>query len=226
MATKRTFPNESPAYRAARDKLLDAEVELRAQIERVAEQRRSLPLGGKVNEDYPFQELVRGAPWTVKLSELFPAGKDTLFLYSFMYGPRMEQPCALCTSFLDGLNAQAPHLGQRLGVAVVAKASIERVTEFAMGRQWHNLRMVSSGETSYHADYLGEDEQGNQLPMANVFVQRPDGIYHSWGSELLHREMQGGDSRHLDALWPLWNILDLTPAGRGADWYPRLSYEQ
>jgi predicted dithiol-disulfide oxidoreductase (DUF899 family) len=28
----------------------------------------------------------------------------------------------------------------------------------------------------------------------------------------------------VDMIWPLWNLLDVTPAGRGKDWYPRLSY--
>jgi predicted dithiol-disulfide oxidoreductase (DUF899 family) len=34
----------------------------------------------------------------------------------------------------------------------------------------------------------------------------------------------GQDPRHVDMLWPLWNLLDLTPEGRGKDWYPKLAY--
>jgi len=30
--------------------------------------------------------------------------------------------------------------------------------------------------------------------------------------------------RHVDFMWPLWNILDRTPEGRGSDWGPRLEY--
>jgi predicted dithiol-disulfide oxidoreductase (DUF899 family) len=34
----------------------------------------------------------------------------------------------------------------------------------------------------------------------------------------------GQDPRGAPDMAPLWNILDLTPAGRGTDWYPKLSY--
>jgi len=46
---------------------------------------------------------------------------------------------------------------------------------------------------------------------------------HFWGSELLYADVTG-DPRHVDLLWPLWNLLDLTLEGRGTDWYPKLSY--
>ena len=87
------FPNETPAYRAARERLLQSELELRRQIERVAAQRRELPPGGEVPEDYVFD----GVEGKVKLSQLFGRG-DTLVAYSFMYGPKMERPCPMCTS--------------------------------------------------------------------------------------------------------------------------------
>jgi predicted dithiol-disulfide oxidoreductase (DUF899 family) len=223
MSTEVRFPNESSEYRAARNALLEAESDLRAAVERVAATRRKLPTGGLVATDYAFDELAGGAPRKVRLSELFPAGKDTLFLYSFMYGPKVENPCPLCTSFLDGINAQVDHLSQRIGVAVVAKSPIQRIVDFAAGRNWNKLRLVSAHDTTYQADYFGEDAKGNQWPMANVFVRKPDGVHHFWGSELLYAKGEG-DSRHIDMLWPLWNVLDLTPGGRGADFYPKLAY--
>jgi predicted dithiol-disulfide oxidoreductase (DUF899 family) len=45
------FPGETAEYRAARDKLLEAEVALRASTEAVAAQRRSLPLGRDITKD-------------------------------------------------------------------------------------------------------------------------------------------------------------------------------
>ena len=48
------FPNESAAYRAARNALLAEEIELRRHIERVAALRRRLPPGGEVATDYRF----------------------------------------------------------------------------------------------------------------------------------------------------------------------------
>ena len=129
------FPNESKAYRAARNKLLGAEKALRRKVESVAALRRKLPAGGPVPENYVFEELRNGNPETVRLSELFANG-DTLVAYSFMYGPRMAQPCPMCTSMLDALNGNAPHIAQRTNLVVIAKSPIARIVEFTRARGW------------------------------------------------------------------------------------------
>lgn len=215
------FPNESSAYRAARNALLRAEVDLRQQIAEVATQRRALPLGGEVKEDYEFSELRdEGRIRPVKMSELF-GDHDSLFLYSFMYGPQAEQPCPMCSSLLDALNGNAPHINQRASLAVVARSGIERVVEFARQRGWNNLRMLSSHDNSYNSDYFAENAEGEQFPMANVFVRRDGRIYHFWGSELFYADVEG-QPRHMDLMWPLWNLFDALPQGRGEDWYPSL----
>ena len=224
------FPGESASYRAARDKLLAAERDLRKQVEQVAQLRRKLPLGGELPEDYAFEEGAANladitAVVSVKLSDLFRKGIDTLALYNFMYGPEMKQACPMCTSFLDSLNGTAPHAGQRLNLAVVAKSPIGRIREFARGRGWHNLRLLSSARNTYNRDYHGETADGGQLPVFNVFVRRDGKIYHLYSTELVFAPPEPGQNeRHIDMMWPLWNLLDLTPEGRGADWYPRLSY--
>ena len=105
------FPNESPQYRRARNVLLEQEMELRRQVERVAAQRRALPPGGEIPEDYVFEAAgAGGKPKRVRLSELFAPGKDTLAIYSFMFGPERERPCPGCTHFLDGLDGAARHI--------------------------------------------------------------------------------------------------------------------
>jgi predicted dithiol-disulfide oxidoreductase (DUF899 family) len=113
------FPGEKPAYRSARDTLLKEEVKLRRQIEAVAARRRKLPLGGALKEDYVFET---GGGAAVHFSELFADGKDTLLVYSFMFGPEMKSACSSCTSMLDGLEGQAPHITQRANLVVVAKS--------------------------------------------------------------------------------------------------------
>jgi len=224
------FPNESPEYRSSRDELLEAEMGLRRQLEDVAALRRALPLGGKVREDYVFEEGGRDlddheAKRQVRLSELFHQGKDTLILYSYMFGPAMRQPCSSCTSILDGLNGTAPHVVQRVNFGVVAKSPIERIRGVARERGWRNHRLLSSAENTYNTDYHGEDTKGNQLPALNVFVRRPDGIYHTYCTELLFAPSEPGqDGRHVDLIWPLWNLFDYTPEGRGTDWNPKLAY--
>ena len=220
------YPNETDDYRKARDQLLDEEDALRAQVERVAELRRALPLGGEVTQDYVFEEWDgEGGVRNVKLSDLFIGEQQSLLIYGFMYGPEMDAACPLCTSFLDALDGQAPHLMQQMSLAVCARSPIERILDFASTRGWTNLRLISSADNGYSRDYLTESEDGRQLPMANVFARRDGRIHHFWGSELLFRPYAGGNTRHIDQLWPLWNVLDLTPEGRGESWYPALSYE-
>jgi predicted dithiol-disulfide oxidoreductase (DUF899 family) len=219
------FPNENTRYRSARDNLLRAEMDLRAQTERVAALRRKLPMGGEVPQDYTFEEMTSdGATSEVKLSELF-GDKDTLVVYSYMYGPEMKNPCPMCTSMLDGLNGNAQHVAQRAALAVVAKSPIERIHQFTDARGWQRLRLLSSANNSYNADYHGEDENGSQESMLNVFVRKNGKIHHFFATEMIFAPRpKGMDPRHVDIMWPLWNALDFTPHGRGTDWYPKLSY--
>jgi predicted dithiol-disulfide oxidoreductase (DUF899 family) len=226
------FPGENGQYRAARDNLLRAELELRKQLEDVAALRRLLPLGGPVKEDYVFNE---GSPdlddleteKQVRLSELFRDGQDSLILYSFMFGPEMQRACPSCTSILDGLNGSAPHVLQRVNLAVIAKSPIQRIREFAQQRGWRNLRLLSSAHNSYNADYHGETRTGQQMPALNVFVRRQGQIHHYYNTELLYAPSEPGmDPRHVDLIWPLWNLFDFTPEGRGTDWNPSLDYGQ
>ena len=214
------LPNESKAYRSARNKLLRAEIALRKKTEAVAALRRKLPSGGEVAQDYVF-DSEKGP---VRLSQLFERG-DTLVAYSFMYGPKMAKACPMCTSMLDALNGNAPHIAQRTNLVVIAKSPLARVLEFARGRGWSNLRLLSSAGNSYNQDYFGESPEGSQMPMLNVFVRRKGAIRHFYGTELLFANAERGqNNRHVDMLWPLWNLLDFTPEGRGKDWYPKLQY--
>jgi predicted dithiol-disulfide oxidoreductase (DUF899 family) len=216
------FPGESPEYRTAREELIEAERGLRKHVEQVAELRRKLPLGGQLPQDYAFDD---GTAVPVKLADLFREGLDTLALYSFMFGPAQKQVCPMCTSFLDSLNGTAPHAAERLNLAVVAKSPIARIREFALGRGWHNLRLLSSAANTYNLDYHGETADGQQVPVMTLFVRRDGRIYHSYSTELVYRPPEPGQNqRHIDMMWPLWNLLDLTPEGRGADWFPRLTY--
>jgi predicted dithiol-disulfide oxidoreductase (DUF899 family) len=215
------FLGEKPAYRAARDKLLNAEIALRRQIEAVAAMRRKLPLGGALKEDYVFDDGD-----AVRFSDLFADGKDSLLVYSFMFGPQMKTACTSCTSILDGLDGQAPHVTQRTNIVVVAKSPIDRIREFASGRGWRNLRLLSSSGNTYNHDYHGETPEGAQIPTMNTFTRRNGRIYHTWSSELLFMPFdRGQDGRHVDLIWPLWNLFDLTPEGRGTAWHPKLQYE-
>ncbi len=232
-----TIPGESADYRKARNKLLDEEIALRLQMERVAEQRRALPPCGVVAEDYTFS----GNAGPVKLSALFSPGKDTLAIYSFMYGPERELPCTGCTHFLDGLDGSAQHIHQRLNLVVVAKSPLARIQALAKERQWRWLRLLSTNGNSYGRDYFGDssglseavrkqqefkDGEEWDMPMLNVFHKDANVIRHTWGSEVLYVPAgPGQEYRHNDLLNPMWNMFDLTPDGRG-EFEPQLTYEK
>ena len=213
------FPNETSEYRKARERLLQSEIELRRQVEAVAAQRRKLPPGGEVPEDYEFE----GEAGAVRLSQLFQKG-NTLVAYSFMYGPKMPEPCPMCTAMLDALDGNAQHIAQRTNLAVIAKSPLARIVEHARARGWSNLKLLSSENNTYNRDYHGETADGSQMPILNVF-RRDKTIRHLYATEMLHAKPEAGqDPRHIDIIWPLWNLLDFTPEGRGKDWYPKLQY--
>ncbi len=206
-----SFPGESSEYRAARVRLLAREAALRRATEAVAAARRELPPGGLVPQDYVFA----GREGAVRMSELFASGKHTLAIYSFMYGPDSERPCPMCSSLLDGLEGAAEHLAMNLNFVVVARAPLAKILAVAEQRGWRRLRLLSSHGNSYNRDYLGENEEGAQEPMLNVFRREGTQIRHRWGSELLYAPSEPGqDPRHVDSLSPLWNLLDFTPDGR------------
>jgi predicted dithiol-disulfide oxidoreductase (DUF899 family) len=216
----RNYPNESAEYRRARTALLAEEIELRRQIERVAEQRRALPPGGEVPEDYLFQ----GEDGPVRFSALF-GDKDTLVVYSYMYGPKRERPCPMCTSLLSAYDGEMPDILQRVAFAVVAKSPIERLVAFKKERGWRHLKLYSSAGNSFNSDYFAEGPNGEDDAALNVFTRRDGTIRHFWGGEMGGKTADPGqDPRGAPDLMPLWAILDTTPEGRGTDWYPKLDY--
>lgn len=233
------FPNESPAYREARNALLDAEIALRRQIESVAAMRRALPPGGEVPEDYVFERIgAHFRPEPVKLSELF-GEHSTLLLYSYMYGPERDSPCPGCTHLLDGVEGAARHVPQRAAIYVVARSPIARLAAWAQHRGWKHLRMLSTAGNDYSSHYFGHTssltpamraERGYKVgedwdePMLNVFRKDGDTIRHFWGSELVFAPEEAGQHhRALDLIDPVWNLLDTTPEGRG-EFFPSVNY--
>jgi predicted dithiol-disulfide oxidoreductase (DUF899 family) len=239
-----TFPGESATYRAARDRLLEQEIELRRTMEAVAAARRLLPAGGAIPDDYVFEGAgTDGTPIPVRLSDLFEAGKDSLVIYSFMFPrdpadlapgpttgqtallPLAEGPCPTCVAMIDQLEGAAEHLVQRINLAVVAKTSPQRLLTFAEERGWRRLRFLSSATTTFNRDYHAETSEGAQRPMLTVFHRDGDTIRHFWSSELFYAPTDPGqDPRHVGTLEPLWNMFDLTPEGRPDNWAEQLSY--
>jgi predicted dithiol-disulfide oxidoreductase (DUF899 family) len=241
-----TFPGESSDYRAARDRLLEKEIELRRSMEAVAAARRALPPGGLVPEDYVFDGLgPDGEPAKVKLSKLFAPGKDSLIIYNFMFPryskderpkpaagetarlKREDSPCPSCTAFLDALDGVPEHLeAAGYNFVVIANAPLDRLIAFAKDRHWRYLRLLSAAGNSFKRDYHAETPEGSQMPMVTVFHRDAGGVRHFWSSEMFYAPSEPGqDPRHTGTIEPLWNLMDLTPEGRPSDWDEQIQYE-
>lgn len=215
---KAHFPNESSEYRRARNHLLAEEIELRRHIEQVAALRRALPPGGEIPEDYVFES----SNGVVRLSQLF-GDKDALVIYSMMFGPQRERACPMCTAMLTSWDGTARNLRERIALAVTARSPIERLLDFKRERGWQNLQMYSDIEGDYTRAYVSADD--GDVPGLSIFTRRDGSIRHFWSGEMTGEMTDPGqDPRGAPDLDPLWTILDLTPGGRGATWYPKLEY--
>ena len=210
--------NESKAYRQARDALLAEEIELRRLIVRVAQQRRALPPGGEVTKDYRFD----GKDGAVGFADLF-GDKDTLVIYSFMYGPQRKEGCPMCTSQMSAWDGIAKHVSQRAAFVMTARSPIKRILEYGKERGWKNLQLYSDPSGDYTRDYVSAEDA--DMPGYNVFTRKDGVIRHFWSGEGGKETADPGQDPH-DApdMSGLWVILDTTPEGRGTDWYPKLEY--
>ncbi len=220
--------NESDEYLSKREELLLAEIESMKLREKVAQLRRELPPGAIV-KDYCFLEgpanLNAGdtPTRTVNLSELFTATDRSLVIYHLMYGKRQTKPCPMCTLWIDGLNGVAHHVAQNVDLAIVAAADPAALRAHARRQGWNNLRLLTSPEdSSFKYDLGSEDREGNQDSTISVFIRGADGTLRHFYSA--HPRMTSDiKERGIDLLVPIYNLLDLTPQGRG-NWYASLDY--
>lgn len=216
---KAHFPNESAEYRAACNALLIEEIKLRRQLEHVAAHRRALPPGGEIPQDFQF--ISETGP--VRLSHLF-GKKNTLLVYSMMFGPQRKAPCPSCTSFLTSWNGTAVNLRERVALAVTARSPIERLREYKQQRGLANLPFFSDSSGDYTRAYVSAEDA--DIPGFSVFTRDNGTIRHFYSGEMSFEMADPGqDPRGAPEMDPLWSMLDYTPEGRGTDWYPKLSYK-
>jgi predicted dithiol-disulfide oxidoreductase (DUF899 family) len=223
LAARRTpqFPGESDDYAKAREALLAEEIEVRRHITRVSEQRQALPTGPLVQKDYRFRD---GNGEDVGLLDLF-GDQNTLFTYFWMYGPQRERPCPMCTNFLGGVNGNARDIQQRAALKVLGRSPVERQRAFAVDRGWRDLDFVQTVGDDYATDLGALDADGNESPAIVVYQKDGDDVRVFYSVEMPFEAADPGqDPRTAPDIAPLWNVLDLTPEGRGTDWYPKLEY--
>ena len=202
------YPNETKAYRDARAALQKEEEELIAKTKAVAAKRRELPMGGELKEDYVFQWANDGkVGQNVTFSELF-GGKNTLLVYSFMFGPNWDKPCMSCTSLMDGFDRTWYSVSRNAAFVAIAKAPAEKINAWAKERGWSQIPLLSGYKSTFQADYKCQEDSDDdmQLPVMHVFTRRDGKIFHFWATETM--------SNHVDTVWPYWNLFDFTPEGR------------
>lgn len=218
------FPGASEDYLAARKALLAEEIEVRRHITRVAEQRRALPPGPVIAKDYKFHDANGVEHGAKSLADLFGA-HDTLVTYFWMYGPERERPCPMCTNWLGSVNGNARDIKQRVALKILGRSPVERQIAFAVERGWHDLDFVQLEGDDYARDLGLIRPDGYENPAMVVFRKSGDEVRLFWMSGM-RMEMADPDQDPRDGpdIASLWNLLDLTPAGRGTDWYPKLSY--
>ena len=216
---KTRHPNESGDYRHARQQLLVEEIEVRRNLERVAALRRDLPPGGEVLRDYHF---VAEDGTDVTLADLF-GNHDTLVIYSYMFGPQRDAPCPMCTSLMGGFDHKIDDIRQRVAIAFTARSPIDRLIGAKKARCWIDLPVFSDESGDYTRDYISADDA--DMPGYTVFERSDGTIRHFWSDEIGGDMADPGqDPRGAVELDPLWVLLDITPGGRGTDWYPQLTY--
>jgi predicted dithiol-disulfide oxidoreductase (DUF899 family) len=215
------FPGASAEYERARRALLAEEIEFRRHMTRLVEQRRALPPGPVIAKDYRFKDE---QGFEVGLAELF-GDKDTLVTYFWMYGPQRERPCPMCTNWLGAVNGNAADIKQRVALKILGRSPVERQYAFAQQRGWRDLNFVQTVGDDYARDLGLLNADGSENPALVVFSRKGDEVRLFWSSGMT-REMAdpGQDPRDAPDIASLWSILDLTPDGRPADWYPKLQY--
>jgi predicted dithiol-disulfide oxidoreductase (DUF899 family) len=221
------LPNESPEYLVKREELRLAEIELRNTRERVAALRRELPQGATI-QNYEFLEgptsLDEGDEPVrkVRLSDLFTSSDRSLVIYHFMFGKKQAVPCPMCTAWIDSFNGVAQHLAQNVDLAIVAAADPSTLRAYARNRGWDKLRLLSAGESTFKYDLGSEDASGHQDSTISVFTRDSGGTLRHFysGHPWLADDVK---ERGIDELNPIWNLMDLTPQGRGS-FYTSLEY--
>lgn len=218
---KTPFPGATAEYDAARQALLAEEIEFRRHMTRLGEQRRALPPGPVIEKDYRFKDE---QAFEVGLIDLF-GDKDTLVTYFWMYGPQRERPCPMCTNWLGAVNGNAADIKQRVGLKILGRSPVERQYAFAQERGWRDLNFVQTIGDDYANDLGILMPDGSEYPALNVFRRDGSKVRLFWASEMTGEMADPGqDPRDAPDIASLWSMLDLTPDGRGTDWYPKLKY--
>jgi predicted dithiol-disulfide oxidoreductase (DUF899 family) len=219
--TKMPFPGASADYLKAREALMAEEIESRRHMSRLTDQRRALPPGPVIEKNYRFKDANDA---DLGLIDLF-GQHDALVSYYWMFGPQRERPCPMCTNFLGAVNGNAADIKQRVALKVLGRRPVAQQIAFAQERGWRHLDFVQTVGEDYARDIGALKDDGSEWAAIIVFKRDGDKVRLFWSAGMTAEMADPGqDPRQAPDVASLWSILDMTPGGRGKDWYPKLNY--
>lgn len=131
----------------------------------------------------------------------------------------------MCTNFLGGANGNSADLKQRVAFKILGRSPVERQMAFAVERGWRDLDFVQTLGDDYARDLGLLDDKGYEYPGLTVYRRDGDKVRLFYNAEMPAEAADPGqDPRGAVDIAPVWNLLDMTPEGRGVTWYPKLSY--
>jgi predicted dithiol-disulfide oxidoreductase (DUF899 family) len=217
-------------WQAARDELLAEEKAVTRRSDELARKRRELPWV-PVEQEYSF-ETDAG---TRSLAELF-GERSQLLIYHFMFGPKYEAGCPVCSSIADNLNPNAAHLAARdVKLMLVSRASLEKLQGYKERMGWsldwastvgsdfnRHLRFVHTEEelrpflegelppaVEQNAEACGVDAATyvTEGPGMSAYVKSDGTVYRTYVTT----------ARGLEPAMGYYGLLDRTPTGRNEE---------
>lgn len=208
-----------------RKQLLTREKEVTRQRDRLAAERRRLPMV-RLEKDYVFE----GPQGKRPLRALFE-GRPQLIVYHFMFDPTWEKGCPGCTGYVDALGDLSMLAARNTTFVLISRAPLAKLEAYKKLRGWNRPWFSSFGSDFNYDFHVTLDEKicpveynysskaellTIELPnQANgeshglsVFFQTDDAIYHTYSAY----------ARGVESLTDAYRLLDVTPYGRQEDW--------
>jgi predicted dithiol-disulfide oxidoreductase (DUF899 family) len=209
----------------ARRALLTHEKELPKHHDRVAAERRRLPMV-RIEKDYVFES----PDGPKRLADLFE-GRRQLIVYHFMFDPAWEKGCPGCTGLVNSLGDLSLLAERDTAFVLISRAPLAKLDAYKRKHGW-TRPWVSSFGTDFNYDFhVTLDEkvapvEYNYRPKAeliarggpdvtegeshglSVFFRLGDDVYHTYSAY----------ARGVESLTDPYSLLDVTPLGRQEDW--------
>lgn len=201
-----------------RTALLVEEKALTRQLDEVARRRRALPWV-RVEKEYTFET----SDGPRSLEEVFQ-GRSQLVVYHFMMGPDWPEGCQSCSFWADNFNGVQTHLAARDTTFVaISRAPLGAIESYKKRMGW-SFDWISSLDTDFNMDFGVSFPEGHTNDAVYNYRSVAEPMEEVHGLSVLARDADGNVfhtystfARGADIFNGAYQILDLTPNGRGED---------